>query len=128
MIPLDDKKKLRFFLKLMFGGVILCVSILVFFKYKMDKYPVLSTKEKISGEIENVKKVQSVSIVKIKNGAIWRLMPSRNYLYKDFNLNEFITKGDSIYKNSGSDSVFIKRKDNTYYFVLGQFINGELKK
>jgi len=48
---------------------------------------------------------------------------AENYLYPKKSINDFIIVGDSIYKNIGSDSVFIYRKNEIYYFVLEKRIN-----
>ena len=49
--------------------------------------------------------------------------PSCNYLYKKIFLYDFLRKGDSIIKRKDSDTLYVFRNKQEYYFVLGKFIN-----
>lgn len=48
---------------------------------------------------------------------------TRNYLYENSDLIDFLQLSDSIYKSSSSDSIFIYRGSLKYYFILGKMIN-----
>ena len=51
------------------------------------------------------------------------LYSSRNYDYKPYNLYDFLQLGDSIVKPKNSLDLYIHRKENVYYFKLGEYIN-----
>jgi len=44
-----------------------------------------------------------------------------NYEISNVSIEYFMQPGDSIYKPSNSDSIFIYRGNETYYFLLGKY-------
>lgn len=48
---------------------------------------------------------------------------SQNNLYSDENLIDFLQPNDSISKKANSDTLYIYRDNQEYYFVLGKNIN-----
>jgi len=49
----------------------------------------------------------------------WKMKNSYNYDYKPKSLYQFVQEGDIIYKEKCSDKIYIKRKDKTYHFLIG---------
>lgn len=43
---------------------------------------------------------------------------ARNFNYKRSMLSEFVQEGDSIVKNKDSDSIYLFRDDQEFYFIL----------
>ena len=48
---------------------------------------------------------------------------TRNYDVTNADFCSFLQLGDSIYKPSYSDSIYVYRNDREYYFILGKVIN-----
>lgn len=48
---------------------------------------------------------------------------SRNYDYEPYDLENFVQGGDSIYKPSSSDTLYIYRGDKKYFFIINKDIN-----
>lgn len=47
---------------------------------------------------------------------------ARNFNYKRSMLSEFVQKGDSILKKKNSDSIYIYRENEVFYFILEERI------
>jgi transposase len=98
-----------------------------------DEFPIINNLnfQKFSGQItkkETHMSMRGVYLVSLSNGQKFSIGgTSLNYLYGvDFDLIKFIAVGDSIFKPSNTDSIFIYRNTRKYYFVLGKTINQEL--
>lgn len=63
-------------------------------------------------------------LVHLNNGDQFALSSlTYNNNYAERSLKRFIQIGDSISKLTNSDSIYIYRKDKTYYFIVGKDIN-----
>lgn len=63
-------------------------------------------------------------LVHLNNGDQFALSSlTYNNNYAERCLKRFIQIGDSISKLTNSDSIYIYRKDKTYYFIVGKDIN-----
>lgn len=51
------------------------------------------------------------------------LTVTANYNYNPSDLEEFVRGGDSIYKPSSSDTLYIFRKGKRFYFIINEEIN-----
>lgn len=68
--------------------------------------------------------VRMRNLVELSNGVKFRFYTfTGNKRYSPADLDEFLQKGDSIYKPAGSDSIYIYRYSKEYYFILGKLIN-----
>lgn len=124
MIRIDNKKKLWLLVKILAIGSILSISLLVLIeRHYRSKYPFVVRSEYVAGKIIEVKPYQSVAMVKLQGGKTFALTTSRNYSYEPYDLNEFIGVGDSLVKKKNSDTLFVKKENAIFYFVLGEFIN-----
>jgi hypothetical protein len=48
---------------------------------------------------------------------------SRNGLYEKSFIGDFLQTGDSLIKESGSDTIYVGRENKKYYFVVGKIVN-----
>lgn len=48
---------------------------------------------------------------------------SYNYDYKPYSIENFFQINDSIFKPQNSDTIYIKRDEKEYYFIIGKIIN-----
>lgn len=53
----------------------------------------------------------------------YHLTPTRNYNYKPYDLDDFIQGGDSVYKPSSNDTLYIFRNNKRYFFIINEVIN-----
>lgn len=83
--------------------------------------------EEIKGYVKSIFRNKGSLTIKLYNSEKIYIYSSRNGLYKKIcnegSLYDFLKTNDSIYKPKGSDSLYIFRNNNIYYFVIGKFIN-----
>lgn len=120
--------------------IILGISIIIINRsdsianlYKLrEKYPLLKEQGDIlslSGvvtkkDFSNNLYSRGTYLIDLTDGTKFALYgTTRNYLYESSDLTNFLYIGDSIYKPYSSDSIFIYRGDQKYYFILGKMIN-----
>lgn len=48
---------------------------------------------------------------------------TRNYAYKPETLGNFFQQNDSIFKRANSDTLYVYRGEQEYYFIIGKIIN-----
>jgi hypothetical protein len=98
----------------------------------MDKYPRLSkndTTMNINGIVSKAELSLNLYykgsfMIELSNSTCFSLYgATRNYLYNIPDLMDFINLNDSISKSSESDSIFVYRNNQEYYFILGKIIN-----
>ncbi|WP_165044979.1 hypothetical protein [Dysgonomonas sp. ZJ709] len=53
---------------------------------------------------------------------------SVNYMYRSPCFDTFVQRGDLISKTAGTDTFYVYRNNQEYYFVLGQTINEDKRK
>jgi hypothetical protein len=58
-----------------------------------------------------------------KNGRKYKLMDTKNENYSPVYLGNFIKYGDKIFKNSNSDTIYVKRNGEEFFFILQRYIN-----
>jgi len=118
----DYKKATKFIILIAFGFII---SVIIFglATYKrFENYNEINKNSGIEGVVESVRKYKSSAIIELEK-KVYILYGSDNFNYSPPFINEFIQKGDVLHKSVGSDSLFIKREGEEYYFILGKTIN-----
>lgn len=129
MFSIDDDKKWSYFIKLMLAGFVILGSLFIIGNVWMDdKYPNIKTTDEVEGEILSVKPYQSASFVELDNGQPFAILGARNYKYDPYTLNRFLKKGDFIVKRANSDTLKVIRDNKEYLFVIGGYLNKELRK
>lgn len=92
----------------------------------MEKeYPDMTYNNSISGEIVKHFSEYGTTYIVLKDKSKYSITNSLNYLYDPYSLFKFIRSGDMVHKQSNSDTLFVQRNDNLYYFIIGEFINEE---
>lgn len=100
---------------------------------QIDNYPLLKNiKNSLSINGVIIKKNLSLNrynkgsyMMELSNGVKFALYgTSRNYEYEpEPDLNRFVKVGDSISAQVKSDSIFVYRDNQKYYFIFGKIIN-----
>jgi len=109
---------------------ILFISLFVFLWKKgiqeKQEYTTLNIEQEISGTIIMKRRSYYPNnrgfIFKTSSGDKFILPIVINYNYEEPIGWRFIQKKDSILKKKGSDTIFIQRDEEKYYFVLGKTI------
>ncbi|UXX79432.1 hypothetical protein N7E81_18950 [Reichenbachiella carrageenanivorans] len=130
MFSIDDDKKWGQFIKLMVGGFVVFGAIFIIGNVWMDdQYPNIKTTDEIEGKVTSIKPYQSASLVELNSdGNTFAILGARNYKYDPYDLNYFLKEGDYLQKNMNSDTLMIKRDGKEYVFVIGGYLNKELRK
>lgn len=89
-----------------------------------EEYELLSTNDSIVGTVQNMKKYKGTSFIVINDRKII-IGASSNEIYSTQNINDLMQIGDSIMKNSNSDTIYLYHKNRNYYFVHDKVINNE---
>lgn len=88
-----------------------------------EKYPLCDFQDELSGIVQKVRPNRGTIYFDLANSKQFSTVESYNYDYSPFAIDEFIETGDSIFKPKNSDTLYIYRNNDKYYFVLGEFIN-----
>tara|TARA_R110001592_G_C12879707_1_gene724586 strand:+ start:262 stop:711 length:450 start_codon:yes stop_codon:yes gene_type:complete len=91
------------------------------------EFPYYNTSNLISGVVSELEKFS----IRRGEGVQFKLNDKKGYslgwayndMYVPNKISEFLQKGDSISKRKETDSVFIYRNDNVYYFIVSKRID-----
>lgn len=86
------------------------------------EFPFISEEDSICGIVKEKSSLRGVLSVQLDNNKKLSIDHSRNYKYEPPCIDDFIGIGDLLVKNSFSDTLFVSKKGNTYFFVVGEFI------
>lgn len=96
------------------------IAILDFLQRKNKEYTMVEKKDKINGVILSVYSDRGGSFVNLNDSSkIW-FEVSENKKYDKYVLYEFLQPNDSLFKHPNNDTLFIFRKNESFFFVLGQ--------
>jgi hypothetical protein len=116
-------------LAVLFFGVLIVIAITSTligdrnWEEKTDDYINILNKANVKGVVkEKFTNYGSIYLV-LKDESKYLIRHSRNYEYSPAWLNDFIQIGDSIEKPLNSDTLYIYRNLETYYFVVEKMIN-----
>ena len=112
--------------KVFISGILSGIALLILFfvlntliSNSLNKETDTFTKE-LCGKIISRNNYKGDTWIKLyKDSASFVLINSYNYSLKQPQLYKFLRIGDSIYKPSTSDSLFIYRENKQYLFILG---------
>ena len=125
-------KKIKFILLIILLGLILYMAIRDTRQGNLEvsklitKYPLVKLEDNFEGVLKTYTARRGASLIVLENGYMATLNTSRNYALDPVSLDKFLKTGDSLIKNSYSDTLFIYRGNKSYYFIIGEFIDGEL--
>ena len=94
---------------------------------KGDSFEILGVVQR--GKISLKQYSKGAFCIDLNNGLKFSLAGiTRNYLYKPYDIKEFLEINDSIYKPAQSDSLYIYRDGKVFYFVLNEVLNKASRK
>ncbi|MEI6349322.1 MAG: hypothetical protein WCP69_15355 [Bacteroidota bacterium] len=114
-------------------AVVIIVAFLFFyltilFQQNIEKkHPRIAYNGSVFGKVKKVWVNIGVVNFNLYNLKQFSTVDSRNYDYSPEFIDEFIINGDSIYKPKNSDTLYVFRDNNKYFFILGKFINKKNK-
>jgi len=75
---------------------------------------------KIADKLKVLRRYKGITYIQLTTGEKIAVQPLRNNLYNPSSIYDAIYSGDSIYKDSGSDSVFLKSMNGDVRWYLNQ--------
>ncbi|MDH5475706.1 MAG: hypothetical protein OEX22_08460 [Cyclobacteriaceae bacterium] len=128
MIKFSDHKGLSILFRLMFYGSIISITLVTGYSYYQKyQYPKLTSIDEINGIITNLSVYQSVVKFQINHSEKYMIVDSRNYAYNPYTLQKILHEGDYMEKNINNDTIHVKRRENSWIFVIGKELNKELR-
>lgn len=92
------------------------------------EYPDPGKGIRISGIVKTSFSDRGALYISLEKNGKYCFSHSRNFAYDPPFLEEFIQNGDSILKNVYSDTLYIFRDDEKYYFIIGEFLGKDPRK
>lgn len=101
--------------------VIILMSILVFKTITVyNNSELVNLDTELNGLIEKKSEYKGqIFILLSGKDKYWSIDHSRNHAYAPSFLGAFIKKGDTILKNSNSDTIIVSRNNTEYLFLIG---------
>lgn len=90
---------------------------------EIPKYHLLTKQDSINNRIVSVFSTRGFAYMTMQDSQKVSLGVSRNGLYEDSFIGDFLKAGDSLYKASDTDTFYIQRDNRKYYFIVGKIIN-----
>lgn len=84
---------------------------------------VLTEEMQLDSKIISLLTDRAVSYAKLSDSITIVIVPTRNFDYDSPWLHDFLKPGDVLTKRANSDTLWVKRGQKEYYFVLGKHIN-----
>lgn len=123
-MSLTDEKQIVTLLKVLAAGFVVGgILITVYFYNETKGYPTIQIDDSLASKVVSVKRLRGDSRVHLETSEKFLLPYADNHNYQRYRLSEFINEGDLLIKKKGSDTLVIKRHENTYTFVIGKVIN-----
>ena len=116
----------KFYFSLFVGFILVVMIAVISHKKKMRNHINIKKTKEINGVLIKVSTNRSSAYCVLKDGRKVFIFDSDNLNYEPYALNKFLKKGDSIVKPPYSDTLFIYRDKEKYFFILGKRI-GEKK-
>jgi hypothetical protein len=118
--------KSKIFLFFLFG-ILLVYFVLIYSSDLDSKYKDIELQSAIDNtkvkDNLKFKFIHGRAYLSLENGEKISINGSMNENYSPQVIDEFIETGDYLFKRKDSDTVFIKRRNNGYYFIIGKTIN-----
>lgn len=89
----------------------------------IENHPRIEYKDEVSGTVKTVKLNRGTIYFELNNMKKFSTTVTRNYDYSPYDIEKFVLCGDSIYKPHNSDTMYVFRNTNKYFFILGKLIN-----
>mgnify|MGYP001492491324 CR=1 FL=1 len=112
-----------------FVGLLLVV-IFLFDDYKISKKMENESKDnfyiEMSGTVSGISQNRGTIILKLRNNSVhnkYYFGSTRNYNLNPKDLHEFVQPGDSVFKSSNSNELFVIKNNKRYRFIIDKSIN-----
>jgi len=87
-----------------------------------EQYPVLENYNTITGIVMHLFSEHGHIYITLTDSIKYLIAHSINYNYSPYFLDDFIIIGDSLVKHAGSDTLFVYRNKEEYYFLIGESV------
>jgi hypothetical protein len=111
----------KFYAIIILGFIIMIAIGIPIQKNIWNNYPKVQYQTEIKGEIYRIRNNRGV-FGELKSGQKFFFTSTSNYNYKPSFISDFISRGDSILKPANSDSIFVFKDDEKFFFILGKSI------
>lgn len=109
-------------------GFLGLVSFWIWRQKEIDKYPLCKSRDEIKGVVKYKEKGKAGCFIIFDDGRRQFLLFSHNGEYEKSELCENISIGDTLFKDSFSDTILVKGKNSKRFFLYDQTINNYSKK
>jgi|GEM_PF-5443387 len=110
-------------IKVIVIGFIVGSGLLVVYQYNLTKdYRVVRLGDDFVSKIVSTERLRGDTKVQLESGEKFILPPADNNTYQQYALSQFVRQGDLLIKRGGSDTLIVKRYEDEFIFVMGQFI------
>lgn len=103
--------------------MILGISVFVIDNYDKNKYEIIEHNSQINDKILWFKTSHGSSFIKLNNSRMVWISQSVNYEYDPSNFCENISVGDSLFKKSNNDTLYLVKKGKRYIFNIKEALN-----
>ncbi|TKG95170.1 hypothetical protein EYV94_10695 [Puteibacter caeruleilacunae] len=122
--PLTEQYISNKTIRIFFVAVVVAIAI---FSYKAreqrTRFTEVTTESSVSMEVHRTLMQRvATTFVRTSDDRLFQIPWADNMAYEKKHLAAFIERGDSIYKQANSDSIFVIRKGQRYHFVLEERI------
>jgi hypothetical protein len=90
---------------------------------EIPKHKPITKQDSLNGILIDFFHTRGCTYVTLNNGKKISIPASRNGLYRNNFIGDFLNKGDRLYKRQHSDTLIIERDSKYYYFLVGRIIN-----
>jgi|SRR5690554_2500101 len=112
----------KFYSVLFIGFILMVIIGVILHNRRMHDHVDVREIGQLRGVLVKIKAERSSAFGKLKDDRKVFIFDSDNYNYAPYALNKFLEVGDSIVKNQQSDTLYIYRNQDMYYFILGKSI------
>jgi|SRR5690606_16714029 hypothetical protein len=90
---------------------------------EIPKHNPVDVHDSLDGVVTKVFETRGWTYVTFRNATKISIPTSRNGLYEENFIGDFLKVGDQLYKRPKSDTLEVMRGNEKYYFLIGKIIN-----
>ncbi len=119
---LSKRAQIILLIVILFIGFVVMTNVITLSERQFKDVERITYTDSITGTvISSIARKGSV-VVEFKNSKRYQLPASENENYNPYYINDFIQEGDSLSKVAFSDTLYIYRNNQLYYFVLNRVV------
>jgi len=103
--------------------IILGITVLLINNWADRDYELVNTKTMINNKILRCRPSHGSCYIELTDNRKILIPQSKNYEYTKPGISEIAGVGDSIYKNTDNDTLFLYTDNNEYIFKIGEALN-----